>query len=227
MNGEEKRYLCLYSWFFTPTYVPWRIDFMNNSCNSRNSMIEKFVGKCFWMSPRDGKRPFHISMVCKMTTQHIAIEWHFNVLTILTHLSVNTFGSCQRTWTLLCYTQWTMLSTRLFSHDNNVVTALFNHQYCYNLLTTLSNNDNNREQACSINIDFSCSNWQPWTTTCIVVSLMLNNIVETIVNSIVRSTTLFGHDNRVVTALFNQQCCSCNNFALLFLAVHVHAFPTV
>ena len=35
-----------------------------------------------------------------------------------------------------------MLSTKLFSHDNNVVTALFNHQYCYNLLNKLSNNDN-------------------------------------------------------------------------------------
>ena len=31
-----------------------------------------------------------------------------------------------------------MLSTRLFSHVNNVVTALFNHQYCYNLLTRLN-----------------------------------------------------------------------------------------
>ena len=37
-------------------------------------------------------------------------------------------------------------------------TALFNHQYCYNLLTRLSNNDNNNEQACSINIAFSCFN---------------------------------------------------------------------
>ena len=51
-----------------------------------------------------------------------------------------------------------MLSTRLFSHENNVVTALFNHQYRYNLLTRLSDNDNNNEQACPINIVFSCSN---------------------------------------------------------------------
>ena len=64
-----------------------------------------------------------------------------------------------------CCTQWT---PRLFSHDNNVVTALFNHQYCYNLWTRLSNN----EQACSINIVFSCFNnreqplllHQCWTT---------------------------------------------------------------
>ena len=41
---------------------------------------------------------------------------------------------------------------------NNVVSALFNYQYCYNLLTKLSNNDNNNEQACSINIVFSFSN---------------------------------------------------------------------
>ena len=50
---------------------------------------------------------------------------------------------------------------KLFSHDNNIVTALFkkfNHQYCYNLLTRLSNNDSNNEQACSFNIAFPCSN---------------------------------------------------------------------
>ena len=40
----------------------------------------------------------------------------------------------------------------------SIVTALFNHQYCYNLLTRLCNNDNNNEQACSINIVFSCFN---------------------------------------------------------------------
>ena len=40
----------------------------------------------------------------------------------------------------------------------NVVTALFNHQYCYNLLTRLSSNYSNNEQACSINIVFSCFN---------------------------------------------------------------------
>ena len=50
------------------------------------------------------------------------------------------------------------MKTRLFSHENNVVTAILLHQYCYNLLTKLSNNDNNNEQACSINIAFSCFN---------------------------------------------------------------------
>ena len=67
----------------------------------------------------------------------------------------------------------TMSSTRLFSHDNNaIIQHLFNHQYCYNLLTRLSNNDNNNKQACSINIVFSCFNnreqplllHQCWTT---------------------------------------------------------------
>ena len=97
------------------------------------------------------------------------------------------------------------MSTRLFSHDNNVVTALFNHQYCYNLLTRLSNNDNNSEQASSINIAFfSCFNNREQPL--LLHQCMLNNIVETIVNNIVRSTTLFSHDNRVVTVLFNQQC---------------------
>ena len=90
-------------------------------------------------------------------------------------------------------------STTLFSHDNCVVTALplFNHQYCCNLWTRLNNNDNNSEQACSINIVFSCSNnreqplllHQCWTT------LMLK-----------QWTTLFSHDNSVVTPLLNQQC---------------------
>ena len=50
---------------------------------------------------------------------------------------------------------------KMFSHKNNVVlTALFKHQYCHthNLLTRLSNNDNNSEPACSIDIAFSCSN---------------------------------------------------------------------
>ena len=58
-----------------------------------------------------------------------------------------------------------MLSTSLFSHDNNVVTTLFNHQYCYNLFTRLSNNDNNSEKACSINIGFFCSNKREETGT--------------------------------------------------------------
>ena len=61
-------------------------------------------------------------------------------------------------WTMLycqlLYCQlWTMLSTRLFSHDN-VVTALFNHQYCCKLLTRLSNNENDNV----IDIVFSCFN---------------------------------------------------------------------
>ena len=42
--------------------------------------------------------------------------------------------------------------------DDNIVTALLNHQYCYNFSTSLSNNDKNSEQACSINIVFSCFN---------------------------------------------------------------------
>ena len=101
---------------------------------------------------------------------------------------------CCQLWTMLCCTTWTMLSTRLFSHDDNVVKALFNHQCCYNLSTRLSNNDNNNEQAYSINTVFSCLNnrEQPrW-----------NNII---VNNIVHWTALFSHNNCVVTVLFNQQ----------------------
>ena len=99
--------------------------------------------------------------------------------------------------TMLCCTPWTLSSTRLFSH---AVTALFNHQI--NLLTKLSINDNNSEQAYSINIVFSCSNnrEQPF-----VASSMLNNVVETIQKSFVCSTTLFSHDNRLVTAYTSLQ----------------------
>ena len=73
---------------------------------------------------------------------------------------------------MLCCTLWTRLSTRLFSHDNNVVTASFDRQHCYNLLTRLSNNDDS-EQARQTG--FSCSNnreqpllllqcWTCWNT---------------------------------------------------------------
>ena len=83
---------------------------------------------------------------------------------------------CSTPWTKLCCTPWTMWSTRWFSDDNNVVTALFNHQYCYNLLTRLSKIYNSK-QACSINL------LSPVQTT-IVASSLLNNIVETIMNNI-------------------------------------------
>ena len=58
--------------------------------------------------------------------------------------------------------------------------------------------------------------FSPVSTT-VDASSMLNNIVETIMNNIVRSTTLFSHDNSVVTPLFNQQYC--NNLYYIFLAV--------
>ena len=47
-----------------------------------------------------------------------------------------------------------------FSHNNNVViySIVQSSIYCYNLLTRLSSNDNNNEQACFINIVFSCFN---------------------------------------------------------------------
>ena len=87
----------------------------------------------------------------------------------------------------------------LFIHYNDVFTTFLNHQYCYNLLTKLSNNDNNSEQPCSINIGSSFS-------ITVVASSMQNNIVKRIVNNIVRSTTSFSHDNSVVTTFSNQQC---------------------
>ena len=55
---------------------------------------------------------------------------------------------------------------------------------------------------------------QPWTTV-VAASSMLNNIVWTIVNNIVLLTTLFSHDNRVVTPLLVEQCC--NNWCYVVL----------
>ena len=59
---------------------------------------------------------------------------------------------------------------------------------------------NNNEQACSINIyiAFSCFNNREKPLTTVVASSMLNNIVETIVNNIIRSTN---------NAVVNNLCC--------------------
>ena len=78
-----------------------------------------------------------------------------------------------------------MLSTWLFSHDNNILTALFNHQYCYNLLTRLSNNDNNITNKLVLSLSFSPVS-SCFKATVVALSMM-NNIVETIVNNIVET----------------------------------------
>ena len=83
-----------------------------------------------------------------------------------------------------CSTMKPMLSTRLFNHENNVVAALFNHQYCYNLLTTLSEEPSS-EQVCSINIVFFCSK------IC-EQSLLLHQCWTTLLKQ-QRSTTLFSN----------------------------------
>ena len=81
-------------------------------------------------------------------------------------------------------------------------TAVFNHQYCYNLLTKLNNNDNNSEHACSINIvETLLKQW--WTTLLVEQHYSLNYIVETILN-IVRWTTLL---KQYWTTLFVEQHC--------------------
>ena len=54
-----------------------------------------------------------------------------------------------------------LLSTMLFSHDNNVVTILFSHHCCNNLLTNCNKYVNNNEHGCSIDTKFSCSKIQP------------------------------------------------------------------
>ena len=100
----------------------------------------------------------------------------------------------QQQWKDNSFLKCCSTTNRLLSHENNLVTALFNHQYCYNLLTRLNSNDNNSEQVCSINIAFSCFN----NRCCLI------NVVETIINNIVRSTTLFSRDNR--SSLFYQYC---------------------
>ena len=113
------------------------------------------------------------------------------LLKIVSMLS-NTYT--QQQWKDNSFLKCCSTTNRLLSHENNLVTALFNHQYCYNLLTRLNSNDNNSEQVCSINIAFSCFN----NRCCLI------NVVETIINNIVRSTTLFSRDN--CSSLFYQYC---------------------
>ena len=104
--------------------------------------------------------------------------------------------------TLRCYSEFQATSDNLKianSVDNNVVTRLFNHQYCYNLLTRLSNNDNNNAQCCSINIV------SPVSTSVNNRCWFINTKQHCSTNNIIRWTILLSHDNRVVTArLFNQ-----------------------
>ena len=71
-----------------------------------------------------------------------------------------------------------------FSHDNNVVTTLFSHHCCNNLLTSWNRHGNNSGHDCSImNTNFSCS--KKHNLDNIVASSLLNNIVETRMNNVV------------------------------------------
>ena len=97
-------------------------------------------------------------------------------------------------------------------HCSAMITALLQQ---LTLLTRLSNNDNNNNNKQTSLFHQYCSLLfqQPWTT--VVASLMLNNIVETIVNNIVRSTTLFSHDSRVVTDRYSTTMLSVTTCAIL------------
>ena len=98
------------------------------------------------------------------------------------------------------------MKTMLLQHCSSI-------KYCYNLLARSSNNDNNNEQACSINIVFSCSNnseqplllHQCWTMLKQHCSL-INNI--------------FQQCSRVVIALLNQQCSQLVLFLAACTVVH-------
>ena len=81
----------------------------------------------------------------------------------------------------------------LFSHVNILVTTLFSHHCCNNVLTSWNRRTNNSEHGCSINIIFFLF---PTTTnnlfcfiiaTIYIVETMLNNIVETRMNNIVET----------------------------------------
>ena len=87
----------------------------------------------------------------------------------------------------------------LFSHDNNVVTILFGHHCCNNLLTSWKKHVNNREHGCSINKHFPCFQ-QLWTT------LLLHHYSTILLKQC--RTILLVHDNIVVQSLFRQQLCN-------------------
>ena len=89
---------------------------------------------------------------------------------------------------LLTWPAWTTLWTMLFSNDNNVVTALFSHHCCNNLLTSWNKHVKNDEYYCSINKNIPRFQ-QPWTT------LLLHHL----------STILL---KQCSTILLVQQCCS-------------------
>ena len=69
------------------------------------------------------------------TCRHLHLHLHMQTPT-LTHADTYTYNYTRshlytyEHWTMLCCTPWTKLSTRLL-----------NHQYCYNVLTRLNNND--------------------------------------------------------------------------------------
>ena len=105
-----------------------------------------------------------------------------------THVKThNTVTACLTGWTL-SWPAWTshggggqhrLLSTMLFSYDNNVVTTLFSHHRCNNLLTSWYRHVNDSEHCCSINTNFFLF---PTTMNNLVASSLLNNIVETMLN---------------------------------------------
>ena len=114
---------------------------------------------------------------------------------------------CCQLWTMLCCQLWTMLWTRLFSHKDNVL----QHCLTINAVTTCQQ----LGWATMITIKNKlvlAILFTPVLTTVNNCYCFINaeHIVETIVNNIVHWTTLFSHDNRVVTGLFKQQWC--NNF---------------
>ena len=93
----------------------------------------------------------------------------------------------------LAWPGWTTLSTVLFSGHDNVVTTVFGHHCCNNLLTSWNRHDNSSDHCCSINLF-------PTAMNNLVASLLLNN-----------GTML----KQWWTILLVQQCCS-HMIAMLF-----------
>ena len=129
-----------------------------------------------------------------------------------------------------------LLSRFSSNNDNKQQTNVF-YQYCFLLFQQLwttyrysiyvvccgrQSRDRNRNKKTSVYCQYRVvksnvsSIGHSSERNSIVSSMKRNSIVSSmLVNNIVRWTTLFSHDNCVVMALFNQQCC--NNLCYFYL----------
>ena len=105
-------------WLPTVTFALWKVS----ATNGGN------IGPALMGATTD----LHYRIFARVKTHNLlqVVNWPAMYWTMWTML-------CCTTWAM-CYTTWTMLSTRLFSHENNVVRAsLFVQQHCSAVITVL------------------------------------------------------------------------------------------